>query len=374
MKELGHIEITGMLHVQLLGIGCRKSRTLKSNLLDALKPLRLDVRLKEVTDVDAMLRYGITSAPALVVNGRVVYQGMVPDVEELTILFKPYMSSHMSAYTIRNILVPTDFSAPAANALRYAKALAQEMQANIQVIHVYHPEHDPANPFPMETLKEIEQRKRMMLHDFVDELAAEEPLLPEHAVSIDVRVGFASEELVQLSRQPDYDLIVMGTTGDGGVLGKVFGSVSTDVASKGECPVLFIPAGARYNHLQDVLYASTGEQAEVPCILRTLDLIRPMGIRLHVVHVKTAAKSSYSADRVAHIISEYAPAQSSECVVLEHTEVAEALQHYAEQHDIGMVVASTQHRGFFEKLFHHSVSRELLRQADLPFLLLYSNQ
>jgi nucleotide-binding universal stress UspA family protein len=374
LKELGHIEIGGMLHVQLLGIGCRKSRALKNNLLDALKPLRLDVRLKEVTDVDAMLRYGITGAPALVVNGRVVYQGTVPDIEELTSLFKPYMSSHMSSYTIRNIVVPTDFSAPSANAFRYAKALAQEMQANIQVIHIYHPEHDPANPFPMETLKEIESRKRKMLSDFVEELSAEEPFLPESSVSMDVRVGFASEELVQLSRQPDHDLIVMGTTGDGGVLGKVFGSVSTDVASQGECPVMFIPGGARYSHLQDVLYASTGEQAETPCILRTLDFIRPMGVRLHVVHVKTSAKSVYSTDRIAQIIGEYAPAQSSECVVLEHGEVAEALQLYAAQHDIGMVVASTQHRGFFEKLFHHSVSRELLLQADLPFLLLYSDQ
>jgi nucleotide-binding universal stress UspA family protein len=138
--------------------------------------------------------------------------------------------------------------------------------------------------------------------------------------------------------------------------------------------VLFVPGGARYNHLQDVLYASSGDQAETPCILRTLDLIRPMGIRLHVVHVRTSAKSAFSAERVEQVVREYAPAQTIECVVLEQADVAEALQHYAAQQEIGMMVASTQQRGFFEKLFHHSVSRDLLRQAELPFLLLYSNQ
>lgn len=363
-----------MLHVQLLGIGCRKSRALKSNLLEALKPLRLDVRIKEVSDIDAMLRYGITGAPALVLNGRVISQNTVPSIAELTELFTPYLSNTMSAYNIRNILVPVDFSDTSTDALRYAKSLALEMQGVVWVVHVYHPEHDPANPFPLETLKEIEVQKRKQLNDYVASIGQEEPLLPEDALQADVLVGFTSEELIRLSELPDYDLIVMGTTGSGGLLGNVFGSVSSDVADRSRCPVLYIPSGAVFNHLQDVLYASNGHPSESKGIHRTLDLIRPLGVRLHLVHVQSNKHDEFKADQLTQLISSYAPAQEAELVTLRHDDVAEALQTYATQKEVGMLVASSRHHNFFEKLFHSSVSKELLRQSKLPFLLLHRDE
>lgn len=363
-----------MLHVQLLGIGCRKSRALKSNLLEALKPLRLDVRIKEVSDIDAMLRYGITGAPALVLNGRVISQNAVPDIDEITALFTPYLSNTMSAYTIRNILVPVDFSDTSRDALRYAKSLALETQAVVRVAHVYHPEHDPANPFPADTLKEIATQKRTQLNEYVAAVAEEEPHLPEGALQADVLVGFTSEELVRLSELPDYDLIVMGTTGASGFLGKMFGSISSDLADQSHCPVLFIPGGAVFSHLQDVAYASTGHLSEKNGIRRTLDLIRPLGVQLHLVHVQNSKHDVFDAEQITKLINSYAPAQEAKLVALQHDDVAEALQTYAAEQEIGMLVASTRQRSFFEKLFHSSVSKELLRQSKLPFLLFHSDE
>jgi len=72
-----------MRKIQILGIGCRKTQALKANLLDALEYLCIDGVIEEVTGVDEIVRYRISSIPALLIDGQVVFQGTVPSVEDI---------------------------------------------------------------------------------------------------------------------------------------------------------------------------------------------------------------------------------------------------------------------------------------------------
>jgi len=79
-----------MLTMQILGIGCRKTKALKANLAAALEYLSLDCEIKEVTGVDEILAYGVSSTPALLINGRVRFQGVAPSVNELIQALQKY--------------------------------------------------------------------------------------------------------------------------------------------------------------------------------------------------------------------------------------------------------------------------------------------
>jgi len=59
-------------------------------------------------------------------------------------------------------------------------------------------------------------------------------------VEIVARDGFATAEILTLARDPDYDLIVMGTQGHTGLGRLLVGSVAEHVLRHATCPVVTV--------------------------------------------------------------------------------------------------------------------------------------
>ena len=72
-----------MLKIQVLGPGCAKCKVLFEHADQAAKQLGLEYEIEKVTDIDAILAYGVMTTPALVVDGKLKVSGRVPSVEHL---------------------------------------------------------------------------------------------------------------------------------------------------------------------------------------------------------------------------------------------------------------------------------------------------
>ncbi len=72
-----------MTRIEVLGPGCRKCQLLYEHAEQAARELGLEFEIRKVTDVGAILGYGVLSTPALVVNGRLKLAGRVPSAEQL---------------------------------------------------------------------------------------------------------------------------------------------------------------------------------------------------------------------------------------------------------------------------------------------------
>jgi len=77
-----------MVKLQILGTGCPKCKKLAENTEQAAKALGLDYELIKVTDINAILDFGVMLTPALAVDGVVKVVGRVPDVAALQTLLK----------------------------------------------------------------------------------------------------------------------------------------------------------------------------------------------------------------------------------------------------------------------------------------------
>ena len=75
--------------IKVLGMGCANCRRLEENVSRAVAELSLDATVEKVTDFPAILAYGVSSTPALVVDERVVAAGRVPDTRQLRALLAP---------------------------------------------------------------------------------------------------------------------------------------------------------------------------------------------------------------------------------------------------------------------------------------------
>lgn len=77
------------MKIQILGTGCPKCRKLAENAEAAARALGLEYELVKVTDINAIMAFGVMMTPALAVDGVVKVVGKVPAAEDIQKLLKP---------------------------------------------------------------------------------------------------------------------------------------------------------------------------------------------------------------------------------------------------------------------------------------------
>ncbi len=71
------------MNIQVLGPGCARCKQLFSNTQTAVIQGNIDADVEKVKDIAIIMKHGVISTPALVVDGVVKVSGKVPSVEEL---------------------------------------------------------------------------------------------------------------------------------------------------------------------------------------------------------------------------------------------------------------------------------------------------
>ena len=72
-----------MIRIQILGSGCAKCNQLAEITDGAAREMEIEYTLEKVTDLDAILDFGVMITPALVVDGVVKTSGRVPPKSEI---------------------------------------------------------------------------------------------------------------------------------------------------------------------------------------------------------------------------------------------------------------------------------------------------
>lgn len=81
-----------MKRIQILGPGCARCNTLAENAQTAARELGVDATVEKITDVDAILEFGVLMTPALAIDGQVKLVGTVPSLEEIKGVLREGMS------------------------------------------------------------------------------------------------------------------------------------------------------------------------------------------------------------------------------------------------------------------------------------------
>lgn len=81
------------MNVQILGTGCPKCKLLAERVESAARDEGLGVEVTKVTEIQKILAFGVMSTPALVIEGKVIFSGKVPDVMELRSLLTSHIQS-----------------------------------------------------------------------------------------------------------------------------------------------------------------------------------------------------------------------------------------------------------------------------------------
>ncbi len=69
--------------IKILGTGCNKCEKLEKNLKTALEELKIDATLEKVEGLIEIVRYGVMTTPALVIDDKVVSVGKALSTKDL---------------------------------------------------------------------------------------------------------------------------------------------------------------------------------------------------------------------------------------------------------------------------------------------------
>lgn len=143
---------------------------------------------------------------------------------------------------IERILVPTDFSEHAGEAVEYAVNLAKRASASLDVLHVCH--------LPNYLLLDASQAAASHAAGVILGVAQEqmdaleqELLATGLEIRTEVREGIVHEAINTYAREHAVDLIVQGTHGRGGVARAFFGSITERVLRTAGAPLVVVPKG-----------------------------------------------------------------------------------------------------------------------------------
>lgn len=73
-----------MMNIQVLGTGCQKCKTLEKMTREVVESKGIDATVSKVEDIVEIMRFGVMTTPALVIDGKVVLKGRLPSQQELT--------------------------------------------------------------------------------------------------------------------------------------------------------------------------------------------------------------------------------------------------------------------------------------------------
>jgi small redox-active disulfide protein 2 len=71
------------MEIKILGTGCPKCKTLEKLTREVVEQNGIDASVSKVEDIVEIMKYGVMTTPALVVDGKVEIKGRVPSSDEI---------------------------------------------------------------------------------------------------------------------------------------------------------------------------------------------------------------------------------------------------------------------------------------------------
>ncbi|HPX61807.1 MAG TPA: thioredoxin family protein [Deltaproteobacteria bacterium] len=71
------------MKIEILGTGCTKCKMLYEAVQTAVKEKGIEAEIVKVEDIPSIMKYGVMSTPALVIDGKVAFSGKIMPVSEI---------------------------------------------------------------------------------------------------------------------------------------------------------------------------------------------------------------------------------------------------------------------------------------------------
>jgi nucleotide-binding universal stress UspA family protein len=264
------------------------------------------------------------------------------------------------------ILVPTDFSENALNALAFAKSLAEKKPSSITLFYAFYAVYDFAAQ-ATEIIAQIEDDAKKALKKLVKEGEQE-------GVVIDYKIqhGSVATAVTSYAYQNGYDLIVMGTQGASGIKKALMGSNTGHVIKESMVPVLAVPAAASLASEEKIAVALELNKESEACIQKLFRLTAELALPYDFFHVgeQLSFDQQIEFKGLEAYLREKYPSKIFQFNIVKASTIQSGIRQYLGDNKHSLLVMFSKQKSFFEYLFNKSDSLEMAYHTHVPMLVI----
>ena len=277
---------------------------------------------------------------------------------------------------MKKILLPTDFSDNALNAINYALQLFKGDKCTFYLLNTYTPViysydyqmstagylGEVVDVVKQNSTEKLEKLKKQLKNKYKNE---------NHKLVIVSSFNLLTDEIKDLIDKYNLDLIVMGTKGASGAKEILFGSNTIHVIKKSKCPVFAIPDGYFFEKPIEILFPTdykidyTEKQLN---ILKTITKLYKS--RVHILNVSPGRdlneKENANKEKLEKLLSKVKHASYR----VDDQEIPNAINEFQKATYVHLLMMINNKHSFFENLFFKPVINQIGFHLTVPFLVI----
>lgn len=271
---------------------------------------------------------------------------------------------------MKHILIPTDFSETANDALHYALELSLLSGADCTLVHAYEMPYDFASQMENRIVA-IEKNARKKLQEYAEQLK-QDARYQSIYFHLYVEEGPPARVVENLSEEAKADLVVIGLNKHSGWENFLSGNTGAEMVERSRVPVLAVPAGMPFTKPKEIVYAAAYREEDIGNLEELSEFARLFDARLRVIHI--AKKNTADEKHRFRGFSEEVKDTLSYPNVVQELHIAgdveEGIQKAAGTEGVLLSMAHY-HKPFFKDLFSKSHTEEMAKETRVPLLVFY---
>jgi nucleotide-binding universal stress UspA family protein len=270
---------------------------------------------------------------------------------------------------MKKILVPTDFSPQAENALKVAAQFAKKHKCEIYLLHIIELPLNTIDPLSSHNdLPEALYFMKLARKQF-EEFRAKDYLknlkIHEHVEFHEIFKG-----VFQVCKKQDIDLVIMGSNGTNGLKEMLIGSNTEKVVRTSETPVLVVKNEHITLRTKNFVFASDFRDECKTAFEKAIEFAHVFDSKLHLLMVNTPNNfitSKESRNRIQNFIKQFDFSNYSINIYNDIT-IEDGIMNFSQSAKIDIIGVSTHGRQGISHFFNGSVSEDLANHAKRPVM------
>jgi nucleotide-binding universal stress UspA family protein len=274
---------------------------------------------------------------------------------------------------MKTIIVPTDFSPIATNAMNFAADMAVNINASLLLLHVYQvPVSMTEVPVVMVSSEELRKNTEAKLQEMKN--AITNRTSGKIKIYTDVRMGDVSDEIKDVCKHIKPFAVIMGTRGASGIERILFGSTTLTAIRQLTWPVIVVPPGKVYGTgIKKIGFACDFEKVvETTPIQFIKNMVKEFGAELHVLNVDYQSKhfkpETPEESLMLHTLLEDL---NPNYHFINHADIEDGINEFAEENNIDLLITIPKKHKLLDSLFKQSSTKQLVTQSHVPVMCVH---
>lgn len=273
---------------------------------------------------------------------------------------------------MKTIIVATDFSTAASNAIDYATDMAKAINAKLLLLHIYQvsvlyseiPVVLNEEAERQEALKEILRIKNELLNKTNGQVPIE----------TEVRLGSFFDELKIVCDYTKPYTVVMGSQGTTAAERLLFGGHTVHAMRHLAWPLIAVPLNVHFEGIKNIGFTCDFDNVTDNTPIEEIKmLMKDFNATLHILN--TGKQRDFDPDIVfeSGLLNEMLGPVSPKYHFITSENIDEGIIDFAEKNNIELLIVLPKRHGLLEKIMHKSLTKQLVLHSHVPVMALHNS-